>query len=191
MDDRSQHPLLSVYARLLRLYPPEFQRQFSDEMLETFSQILADQGPLAALLMILSELFPTLLHEHLDDSENLSRLIRRMLCPIPALILYAIAVRRVQHLEEFVLCTFWLICLLAALWKSGCRGRVCLLRTMGASILGMLLPLALINSYQAMTPGFFSLAVPIGLFAMTIGLILGLFARLIMEGLSFHRSAIA
>ena len=65
------------------------------------------------------------------------------------------------------------------------------MRTMGASVLGMLLPLALINFYQPMTPGFFSLAAPLGLLAMTIGLILGVFARLIMEGLKFHRSAIA
>src|SRR6185503_21057072 len=102
MDDRPQHPLQSLYAGLLHLYPPEFQRQFSDEMLETFSQVLTENGPLAALLMILRELIPTLVHEHLDDPANLSRLIRRMLCPIPALILYALAVRRVQHIEEFV-----------------------------------------------------------------------------------------
>jgi hypothetical protein len=55
----------------------------------------------------------------------------------------------------------------------------------------MLLPLALINAYQPMSPGWLSLALPLGLLAMTIGLILGLLARLMMEGLRFQRSAVA
>ena len=191
MDNHSRHFLLSIYAALLRLYPPSFQQQFGREMLETVSNVLEQQGAGAASLLVLRELIPTLLREHLDDPANLAALVRRMLCPLPALLIYSAAIARVQRMEEFVLSTFWLICMLSAFWRSGCRGRVCLMRSMAASVVGMLLPLGLISSYQAMTPGFFSLAAPLGLLAMTVGLILGVFARLIMEGLNFHRSALA
>ena len=189
MDERSRHPLLSIYAALLRLYPSDFRQQFADEMLETFSRVLDEQGPLFASLLILRELLPTLFREHLDDPANLNRLIRRMLCPIPAMILYATSIARVQHIEEFALSTFWLICILASFWKNGCRGRVCLIRTVTASVMGMLFPLALINAWQSMSPGFFSLVVPVALRATTLGLILGLLARLTMEGIKLKIAA--
>ena len=186
MDNRQHHPLLCIYAALLRLYPPDFQQQFGQDMLATFSQVLEGRGGLSAALLILRELLPTLFREHLDDPANLVRVIRWMLAAVPALLIYAAAVGRVQHVEEFILSTFWLMCILTAFWKSGCRGRICLRRTMAASVLGMLLPLALINWYQPMSPGFFSLAGPFALLAMTLGLILAVFARLIMEGIKLR-----
>ena len=189
MDERRQHPLLSIYAALLRLYPSDFRRNFEQEMLQDFSQVLDERGPLDASLLVCREILPTLLREHLDDPANLLGLIRWMLAAIPALLVYAFAIGRVQHVEEFVLSTFWLICILVAFWKTGCRGRIFLVRTVAASTVGTLLPLALINAWQTISPGFFSLATPFGLLAMTIGLILALLARLIMEGIKLRAAA--
>jgi len=189
MDNRTDNRLLAVYAALLRLYPLSFRRQFGAEMLETFSELLNYHGPVVASLLILREFFPTLLREHLDDPSSIGRLIRGMLCPIPVLIIYAASIARVENVEEFALSTFWLICILAAFWNTGCRGVECLLRTMGASVLAMLLQLALINGYQPMIPGFLSLAVPFGLLSMTVGLVLAVLARLIMEGINLKAAA--
>jgi hypothetical protein len=186
MNDPSHGYLLRIYAALLHLYPSNFRRQFGPDMLDAFSQLIDHHGPLLASILILREFVPTLLREHFDDPASLARLIRQILCPLPALILYAAALARVQHLEEFALLTFWLICILTAFWNTGCRGRLCLLRTSAASVIGMLLPLALINTYQPMFPGFLSLAAPLALFAATVGLILAAFARLTMEGLALN-----
>src|SRR5678816_1332347 len=95
-----RHPfILSLYAALLRLYPSDFRRKFGADMLEDFSQLLDHHGPVPASILIFREFVPTLLREHLDDPASLSRLIRQTLCPLPALILYAAALSRVQHLE--------------------------------------------------------------------------------------------
>src|SRR5688500_1920600 len=107
MDNRTDNRLLAVYAMLLRLYPASFRRQFGAEMLETFSELLNCHGPVAASLLILREFLPTLLREHLDDPSSVGRLIRGMLCPIPALMIYAALVARVVNVEEFALSTFW------------------------------------------------------------------------------------
>jgi len=58
---------------------------------------------------------------------------------------------------------------------------------------GMLLPMAIINLYQPMIPGFLSLAIPFAVLAATVGLIFAAVARLVMEGLTFKsiRSATA
>jgi hypothetical protein len=182
--------LLSIYAGLLHLYPSDFRRQFGADMLDTFTDLLEQHGPVLASLLILREFIPTLLREHLDDPANLSRLIRQTFCPLPALILYAAAVSRVQHVEEFALITFWLICILSSFWNTGCRGRICLARTAAASVVGMLLPLALISTWQPMIPGLLSLAFPVVLLAMTVGLILAALARLTMEGVGPKRSTL-
>ena len=59
---------------------------------------------------------------------------------------YLAIVSHTQKFEELVLFTFWLICILTALWQTRCRGRECLVRTMVCSVVGMLLPLAIIKT---------------------------------------------
>ena len=54
-----------------------------------------------------------------------------------------------------------------------------------ASVVGMLLPLALINTYQPMLPSFINLVAPLTVLALTVGLIFATYARLVMEGLAF------
>jgi len=186
MPDRKHKLLLALYAALLHLYPANFRRQFGQEMLAAFADTRDERGLVAALSLLIGDLLPTLLREHLEDSSSLVFIIRALLCALPPLILYTVAVAHVQNIDEFALLTFWLICIFAAYWQTGCRGRACLLRTMIASVGGMLFPLWLISFYQPMFPGFISLAAPLGVLAMTVGLILAALARLAMEGLSFR-----
>jgi len=186
-------PLLDLYAALLHLYPASFRHQFRGEMLATFSDILEDRGRRCAFLVVLCELIPSLLREHLDDSSSFVFSIRLLLCALPPLGIYFAIVFHTQKFDELALFTFWLICILAALWQTRCRGRECLLRTMIASVVGMLFPLAIINLYQPMLPSFASLAVPFAMLAVTVGLIFAAYARLVMEGISVTscRSAIS
>ncbi len=186
-------PLLDLYAALLHFYPASFRRAFRREMLTTFSNILEDRGRRCGLFIILCELIPSLLREHLDDPSSLIFSIRLLLSALAPLGIYFAIVSHAQKFDELALFTFWLICILTALWQTRCRGRECLIRTMLSSVVGMLLPLAIINFYQPLLPSFLSLAAPLAVLAMTIGLIFGAYARLIMEGLSFtsSRSAIS
>jgi len=186
MSNPRHKPLLDLYATLLRLYPASFRRQFRQEMLTTFSDVLEDRGRRSGLFLILCELIPSLLREHLDDPASLIFSIRALLCALPPLAIYFAIVSHAKTFDEIALFTFWLICILAAFRQTGCRGRECLIRTVVLSVVGMLLPLAIINLYQPMIPGFLSLAAPFAVLAITIGLIFAAFARLIMEGISFR-----
>jgi len=154
-------------------------------MLATFADLLDDRGPLVASSLILREFCSTLFREHLDDPASLAHLIRVLLCPLPPVVIYATVLGHVRNFEEFAFFTFWLICILASFWQTRCRGRECLVRTMLASVVGMLLPLALINIYQPMHPSFVSLVAPLTVLALTVGLIFATCARLVMEGLAF------
>jgi hypothetical protein len=184
MSNPRHKPLLDLYAALLHLYPASFRRQFREQMLTTFSDILDDRGRRSGLFLILCELIPSLLREHLDEPASLIFSIRALLCALPPLAIYSAIVSHAKSFDEIALFTFWLICILTAFRQTGCRGRECLIRTMAFSVVGMLLPLAIINLFQPMFPGFLSLAAPFAVLAITIGLIFAAFARLIMEGLS-------
>jgi hypothetical protein len=178
-------PLVALYAALLHLYPSSFRRRFGQEMLAAFSDLLNDFGPLPAISVLLREFLRSLFREHSDDPSSLVFAIRALLCPLPPMILYAIVLANVRDFDEFFFFTFWLICILASFWQTGCRGRAFLARTMLASLLGVLFPLALINLYHPMIPGLISLATPLALLAVTVGLIFAAYARVIMEGLTF------
>jgi hypothetical protein len=184
MHNRKHNALLAIYAALLHLYPSNFRRQFGMDMLDTFSDLMHHRGPLLASSLILREFFSTLFREHLDDPASLARLIRLLLCLLPPLAIYAAVLAHIRNVEEFAFFTFWLICILVSFWQTRCRGRECLVRTMLMSVVGMLLPLAFINTYQPMLPGFFSLAGPLAVLGLTVGLIFSTYARLVMEGLA-------
>ncbi len=190
MPNPRHKPLLDLYAGLLHLYPADFRRQFRREMLTTFSDVLQDRGRRCGFFLIICDLIPSLLREHFDDPSSFIFSIRLLLCCLPPLGIYFAIVSHTQNFEELALFTFWLICILTALWQTRCRGRECLIRTMVCSVVGMLLPLAIINVYQPMFPSFLSLAVPLAILAMTVGLTFAAFARLMMEGISLKlRSA--
>ncbi len=157
-------------------------------MLSDFAEILEHRGGIAACALVVRELPSTLLREHLDDPTAMKFLLRLFLGAIPPLAIYTAALSRAARVEEIVLITFWTLCILAALLKTRCRGLSCLVRTMLASIAGLLLPLAFINSYQPMTPGLSTLLIPLSMLALTIGLIFAAYARLVMEGLVVKNS---
>jgi hypothetical protein len=58
----------SVYAFLLRLYPEAFQRQYGEEMLQTFRALSRDddRSPLRFASFILHDVCRSLVREHLD-----------------------------------------------------------------------------------------------------------------------------
>ena|SRR6266850_1983906 len=185
MSDSKRQPLLGLYAALLHLYPSNFRREFGQQMLVAFSDLLDDRGPVLASSIIFREFVSTLFREHLDDPASIAHFIRALLCPLPPVVIYSAVLAHVRNFEEFAFFTFWLICILASFWQTRCRGRECLVRAMLASAVGMLLPLALINTYQPMLPSFISLAAPLAVLALTVGLIFATCARLVMEGLAF------
>jgi hypothetical protein len=189
MSHSNHKPLVTLYAALLHLYPANFRRQFAAEMLDTFNDLLHHHGPLLASSTVLRELPPTLLREHLDDPTTLSHVLRLIFSPLPAIALYIAALTRIQKIEELFVFTCWTLSILAALYLTRCRGLDCLLHTTLASILGLLLPLAFINTWQPMHPGLISLAPPLTILALTVGLILSSYARLIMEGFAFTSSS--
>jgi hypothetical protein len=142
MLDSKRQPLLGLYAALLHLYPSSFRRQFGQQMLAAFSDLLDDRGPLLASSIILREFLFTLFREHLDDPASLAHFIRVLLCPLPPVAIYTAVLAHIRNFEGFALFTSWLICILASFWQTRSRGRDCLVRTMLASVVGMLLPLA-------------------------------------------------
>src|ERR1043165_2893070 len=107
MPDRKQQFLLALYSILLRLYPASFRNQFGQEMLDAFSEVLEGRGTLAAFSLLMSDLLPTLLREHLEDCSSILLAIRGLLCLLPPIALYALVLAHIQNLDEFGLITFW------------------------------------------------------------------------------------
>ena len=64
----------------------------------------------------------------------------------------AAAVPDAHSFDEYFLSTSWTLCILASLYLTRCRGRRCLVRTTLASVLGMLLPMTIINLHHPMDP---------------------------------------
>jgi prepilin-type processing-associated H-X9-DG protein len=183
-----------LYALLLRLYPSQFRRAYADSMQDIFSRWIEDEaacGGACGILRVwrttLNEFIPTMLREHAEALAPFVRptqLIRLLIASLLPVGLYAALLRYLTHSQNSLVLATWFALIGIAMARARGRGWPCSRNAMLAAAIGIAAPLLWEGLTTVSTPSLFLVAPLLIATAATIGLILSIYVRLVVEGVT-------
>ena len=183
------------YAVFLYLYPPSFRRAFGAAMGEIFEQSMKDEvvaygarGILSIWRIVLAELLPSLLREHADALNSLVRgcaIRQRLVRVLIALLVpggaYLMSLHyMIRPVDVFMDSASFLLMALGIMWAKG-SGWLCSRNAVVGFMAGIGTPLVWEGLFGNTLPGFVGSAALLLATAATIGFILSIWVRLILE----------
>jgi hypothetical protein len=179
-----------LYAKVLRLYPEAFRREFGEEMTVAFAGLLCRHGPASAWVTVVRELIPTLAREYRHQvlgRDAVRRGVRVLSAAAFPLLLTVALLRRAERAEEVALVVLWSAGTCLGLARGGGRGWACIFGVVAGSAAGTTAALLYAAVVQGMVPGLPSVA-PLMLGVSTAAaLAMGCLTRVAMEGVHLTR----
>ena len=190
-----------AYGAALRLYPARFRFDFGPYMRDTFERWLVDEassrgleGILAIWWITVGELLPTAVREHAallaqSVAPTLKRIpvggvLRTGVASLLPLAVYVLLLRVTGTISEALGVSIWFGVMAGGLVRARGRGWACHRDGVMGSALGAAIPLAWSALTEYSSPGIYTVAPVVLSVAATAGLIVSVYVRLSIEGVS-------
>ena len=199
---------IRLYSAILLLYPRRFRLEFGDAMIVAFERLLVNESASGRGLNIVRpwrriviELAPTLLREHVEAtaeslqivlrSARLRSALRVALAALLPLGSYVVLLGwTTSHQDVFALTTCFLL-MSAGMARARGRGWACSFGAMIGAVAAVGLIVTATGLTEVTNPNIILVAPLLAAAAATIALILATYVRLMIEGVSFSRRAVA